>query len=215
MLCSRQFELFTELMEHQKTHVEKKYKCYVCNQACSSPHELSVHAKTHQFSCQICPKSFPSKQQLGHHMGLAHGSPVQVFQCSVCTFICTEKAVFYAHFNRDHRKIDCNFCPRKFQLQSRLDEHISKDHPEFDHCRHCRHGDRGASNGSSSSKTTCSGTCLDFYRFCASSRYIVRPTCRQHRLVNRVGAHTGHHWYRHHGRRQESYEQGKQTMSGL
>ena len=131
ILCSEQFELFTELMDHQKTHVEKKYKCYVCNQACSSPHELSVHAKTHKFSCQICPKSFPSKQQLGHHMGLAHGTPVQVFQCSVCTFICTEKAVFHAHFNWDHRKIDCNFCPRKFQLQSRLDEHISKDHPEL------------------------------------------------------------------------------------
>ena len=121
ILCSKQFELFTELMDHQKTHVEKKYICYVCKQTCSSPHQLSVHAKTHSFSCQICPKSLPSKQQLDHHMGLVHGTPVQVFQCSVCTFICTEKAVFHAHFNRDHRKIDCNFCPLKFQLQSQLD----------------------------------------------------------------------------------------------
>ena len=130
-LCSKQFELFTELMDHQKTHVEKKYICYVCKQTCTSPHQLSVHAKTHSFSCQICPKSLPSKQQLDHHMGLAHGTPVQVFQCSVCTFICTEKAVFYAHFNRDHRKIDCNFCPLKFQLQRQLDEHITKEHPEL------------------------------------------------------------------------------------
>ena len=64
-------------------------------------------------------------------MGLAHGTPVQVFQCSVCTFICTEKAVFHAHFNHDHRKLDCNFCPQRFQLQSQLDEHISKEHPEL------------------------------------------------------------------------------------
>ena len=131
ILCSRQFELFTELMEHQKTHVEKKFVCYVCKQSFSSPHHRLVHAKTHKFSCQICPKSFPSKQQLDHHMGLAHGTPVQVFQCSVCTFICTEKAVFHAHFNRNHRKLDCNFCPRKFQLQSQLDEHIFKEHPEL------------------------------------------------------------------------------------
>ena len=130
-LCSQQFELFTELMEHQKTHIEKKFICYVCKQSFGSPHHLSVHAKTHTFSCQICPKSLPSKQQLDHHMGLAHGTPVQVFQCSVCTFICTEKAVFHAHFNRDHRKLDCNFCPQRFQLQSQLDEHISKEHPEL------------------------------------------------------------------------------------
>ena len=45
ILCGKQFELFTELMDHQKTHVEKKYVCYVCKQACSSPHQLSVHTK--------------------------------------------------------------------------------------------------------------------------------------------------------------------------
>ena len=63
-------------------------------------------------------------------MGLSHGTPVQVFQCSVCTFICTEKAVFHAHFNRDHREIDCNFCPRKFKIQSQLDEHVIRHHTE-------------------------------------------------------------------------------------
>ena len=128
--CSKQFELFTELMEHLNTHVEKKYVCYVCKQACSSPHQLAVHAKTHKFSCQICPKSLPTKQQLDHHMGISHGTPVQVFQCSVCTYICTEKAVFYAHFNKDHRELDCNFCPRKFKLQSQLDEHVTRHHTE-------------------------------------------------------------------------------------
>ena len=130
-MCSKQFELFTDLLVHQKTHIKKKFVCYLCNQSCGSPHQLSVHAKTHTFSCQICPKSLPSKQQLDHHMGLAYGTPVQVFQCSVCTFICTEKTVFHTHFNRDHRKFDCNFCPQRFQLQSQLDEHISKEHPEM------------------------------------------------------------------------------------
>ena len=130
-MCSKQFELFTDLLVHQKTHIKKKFVCYLCNQSCGSPHQLLVHAKTHTFSCQICPKSLPSKQQLDHHMGLAHGTPVQVFQCSVCTFICTEKTVFHTHFNRDHRKFDCNFCPQRFQLQSQLDEHISKEHPEM------------------------------------------------------------------------------------
>ena len=117
-------------MEHLNTHVEKKYVCYVCKQSCGSPHQLAVHAKTHKFSCQICPKSLPTKQQLDHHMGISHGTPVQVFQCSVCTYICTEKAVFYAHFNKDHRELDCNFCPRKFKLQSQLDEHVMRHHTE-------------------------------------------------------------------------------------
>ena len=33
-------------------------------------------------------------------------------------------------FNRDHRELDCNFCPSKFKLQSQLDEHVIRHHSE-------------------------------------------------------------------------------------
>ena len=63
-------------------------------------------------------------------MGLVHGTPVQVFQCTMCTYICLERAQSHMHFNRDHRTINCNFCSLGFQLQSQLDKHISEKHPE-------------------------------------------------------------------------------------
>ena len=125
-----QFELFTELLEHQPSHVEKEFVCYVCKQCCSTAHLLALHAKTHMFGCQNCPKKFPSKQQLNHHLGLVHGMPILVIQCTVCTYICLERAEFHVHFNHDHRKFKCNFCTLGFQLQSQLDKHISEKHPE-------------------------------------------------------------------------------------
>ena len=74
VMCSKQFELFTELLAHQPTHAKREFVCCECKLVFDTAHNLALHAKTHKFGCPICQKEYASKQQLDHHAGLVHGT---------------------------------------------------------------------------------------------------------------------------------------------
>ena len=134
-MCGCEFDVFTELMDHQNTHAHSEFVCYVCKLVCPNPSALYKHIKIHKFGCSICPQEFTSKKLLDYHVGLNHGRPVNVLQCEICEFTCLDLAKFHTYFNQHHKTYRCTICLLGFHLQKELDEHVKEhtaEEPESD-----------------------------------------------------------------------------------
>uniref|UniRef100_A0A3B5K3G8 C2H2-type domain-containing protein n=1 Tax=Takifugu rubripes TaxID=31033 RepID=A0A3B5K3G8_TAKRU len=71
-VCDRHFTNSTELMAHQKAHVEKKpFKCPICGQAFNKSSELTSHKKSHfgsdGYACTDCGKLCKTMTLLKYH----------------------------------------------------------------------------------------------------------------------------------------------------
>lgn len=71
-VCDRHFTNSTELMAHQKAHIEKKpFTCPICNQAFKKSSELTVHKKVHfgsdGYACTDCGKPCKTMTLLKYH----------------------------------------------------------------------------------------------------------------------------------------------------
>ena len=126
--CTKEFPSIAELLKHQPSHVARDFVCCECQLVCKNAHSLATHAKTHKFFCPFCPKELKSQQAVKTHVGTHHGRPVKVLQCSVCKFVCTEEQEFHAHFNANHRKYKCMYCPLGFPFQAECEEHVAQKH---------------------------------------------------------------------------------------
>ncbi|XP_049866917.1 zinc finger protein 91-like [Pectinophora gossypiella] len=79
--CEKKFLRPSELAEHKNTHLRVKfYPCSVCNNSYSTPQKLSEHVQQshpgaghassidQEFYCDICIRSFKSRQAFSNHM---------------------------------------------------------------------------------------------------------------------------------------------------
>lgn len=87
--CEKKFLRPSELAEHKNTHLRVKfYPCSVCTDSYSTPQKLSEHVKeTHpgatsfvfpdatEFFCDICIRSFKSRQAYSNHMRIHAKTP--------------------------------------------------------------------------------------------------------------------------------------------
>ncbi|XP_057690289.1 uncharacterized protein LOC130914797 [Corythoichthys intestinalis] len=105
--CDRQFTNSTELMAHQKTHIEKKpFKCPLCGQAFKKLSELTRHKKIHigldGYTCPDCGKTCKTTTLLKYHSRIHTGEKPYV----------------------------CKECGNRFSMSQALQKHMQSHLPE-------------------------------------------------------------------------------------
>ncbi|XP_065346288.1 zinc finger protein 827-like [Cloeon dipterum] len=100
-------------------------------------------------NCDICFKSFSSKDLMLSHQSSEHQSFHQLHRCKSCPFVCKRRSAMKLHLARVHstEMLQCPQCPEKFSLQWSLDDHMRKCHV-FYMCNGCKRpiGDIGDAN---------------------------------------------------------------------
>ncbi|XP_044065384.1 uncharacterized protein LOC122882248 isoform X2 [Siniperca chuatsi] len=86
-VCDRHFTNSTELMVHQKAHIEKKpFKCPICGQAFNKSSELTLHKKIHfgldGYACTDCGKPCKTMTLLKYHRRTHTGE--RPYVCKEC-----------------------------------------------------------------------------------------------------------------------------------
>ncbi|XP_076016958.1 zinc finger protein 576, tandem duplicate 1 isoform X2 [Genypterus blacodes] len=86
-VCDRHFTNSTELMAHQKAHIEKKpFKCPICGQAFKKSSELTQHKKVHfgqnGYACTDCGKPCKTLTLLKYHRRTHTGE--RPYVCKEC-----------------------------------------------------------------------------------------------------------------------------------
>ncbi|XP_055019476.1 uncharacterized protein LOC110171482 isoform X2 [Boleophthalmus pectinirostris] len=106
-VCDRHFTNSTELMAHQKTHIERNpFKCPICAQTFSKLSELSVHKKVHfgqhGYTCTQC------------------GKP-----CKTLTLL-----KYHCRTHTGERPYVCKECGKRFTMPKALQKHMESHLPE-------------------------------------------------------------------------------------
>ncbi|KAK7926281.1 hypothetical protein WMY93_008591 [Mugilogobius chulae] len=106
-VCDQHFTNSTELMAHQKTHIEKKpFKCPICAQTFSKLSELSIHKKIHfgqhGYTCTQC------------------GKP-----CKTLTLL-----KYHCRTHTGERPYVCKECGKRFTMPKALQKHMESHLPE-------------------------------------------------------------------------------------
>ncbi|XP_068180926.1 zinc finger protein 576, tandem duplicate 1 [Antennarius striatus] len=106
-VCDRHFTNSTELMAHQKAHVEKKpFKCPICSQAFKKSSELTLHKKIHfgldGYACTDCGKPCKTMTLLKYHRRTHTGE----------------------------RPYICKECGKRFTMSKALQKHMVSHFPE-------------------------------------------------------------------------------------
>ncbi|KAM6995343.1 zinc finger protein 576, tandem duplicate 1 [Tautogolabrus adspersus] len=100
-VCDRHFTNSTELMVHQKAHVERKpFKCPICGEAFNKSSELTIHKKIHfgqgGYACTDCGKACKTMTLLKYHRRTHTGE----------------------------RPYICKECGRRFNMSKALQKHV-------------------------------------------------------------------------------------------
>lgn len=134
--CNRCFLNEEQLLKHDTPCKLKKVvsnylkgprgHCKICSEPISGignmmKHMRRVHKEYRPFICELCPKSFLTKQELGQH-SRSH-SDHRPFLCSICHAKFKSKHSLRWHdisFHRDVFPFSCLSCDRKFKRQTSL-----------------------------------------------------------------------------------------------
>lgn len=76
--CHKTYKSLYQHRNHEKTHTGEAPKCNICNKYFNDNYSLKIHTRLHSekkpYSCEICKKSFSSKQWISRHVKIKHGS---------------------------------------------------------------------------------------------------------------------------------------------
>uniref|UniRef100_A0A1B0D3U0 C2H2-type domain-containing protein n=1 Tax=Phlebotomus papatasi TaxID=29031 RepID=A0A1B0D3U0_PHLPP len=131
--CGRNFMSAQNLKSHRMLHSgEKPYQCSICPRRFVSRSNCKTHELNHakiRFRCDICDKTYASKNVLTAHRQIHSG--IRRFQCDVCEKKFLTKAGLNDH-SRTHtgeQPWNCPYCSRTFAQRNSMRSHI-KTHPE-------------------------------------------------------------------------------------
>ncbi|KAJ9573731.1 hypothetical protein L9F63_008894 [Diploptera punctata] len=111
-------------------HLNKVFKCAVCNRGFSDKSNCRRHERIHSkeeklksFKCDVCNKLFPYKSFLNKHI-LIHRSE-KPFKCSVCNKAFRWESYFKIHIrvHINDKLFKCGVCNRAFSEMSYLKRH--------------------------------------------------------------------------------------------
>lgn len=157
--CEKKFLRPSELAEHKNTHLRVKfYPCSVCSNSYSTPQKLSEHvqqahpgaaamaAADSEFFCDICIRSFKSRQAYSNHMrihakvpttnrkpGEAKGFAPQIIGKPIKQFpmIQTSFAAFKPNINVPNAPYCCDICGKGFMHKKNIWKHKKVLHADI------------------------------------------------------------------------------------
>ncbi|XP_039435342.1 transcription factor grauzone-like [Culex pipiens pallens] len=129
--CNKKLFKRCHLLEHIQVHLNPNlYGCDLCSKSFSTKeykelHWMQTHATVDRpFKCDKCPKSFIQKGQLTSHMG-RH----QLYPCTLCDKVLAGKGSLSAHMvnmHSDEGRMICDTCGREFKTKTCFDKHTKR-----------------------------------------------------------------------------------------
>lgn len=121
---------------------QKVFSCNSCPETFTSFNELNAHKKSHgekRFQCPTCQKRFSRHYRLREHM-LIHGEQIKL-PCNLCDKTYTNRGNLERHIRHCHNKEkphSCDICGMSFARRATLRMHVSvhSDAREFE-CEKC------------------------------------------------------------------------------
>merc|ERR1712029_765716 len=139
--CSYQTVIPTDLDFHKKMlHSEEyasKTQCTICGLRTLAlrTHIETVHMGVRPYICQHCNKSFLTRGNLKNHVNSTHSEvPKAKVICNLCGAENSNEQGLKQHMKRKHtigdEQFQCTECPKSFNLDFLLKEHVKRCHPE-------------------------------------------------------------------------------------
>ncbi|XP_055536229.1 transcription factor grauzone-like [Wyeomyia smithii] len=134
-LCHETTLTFIELRRHfREKHNQKGYhRC--CNKKlfkrCHLLEHIQVHLNPNLYGCDLCPKSFRSKEYLQLHKMQSHASEVdRPYKCDKCPKSFIQKGQLSSHMGR-HQMYPCTLCDKVLAGKGSLTAHMVNMHSDM------------------------------------------------------------------------------------
>ncbi|XP_065205999.1 zinc finger protein 26-like isoform X1 [Planococcus citri] len=129
-VCNRNMSNPNRFISHYRGHYsENKFTCDLCGKQAKTQHQLNTHIKNihlniRNYKCDICSKSFYTKQACEEHRRIHTGE--RPFSCEICgkTFVAGNALISHKRFHNDFYPHSCHMCPKKFKVRRSLINHI-------------------------------------------------------------------------------------------
>ena len=126
----------------KSTTKERRHKCQHCDQSFGLVKELNSHTRDNHadkpFQCQVCGRTYSSKNALDRHSRVHTGFP---FVCGRCTFVCQFRYEMRDHLKKHTgtQRWPCprNDCQLNFSSKRGLNQHMAVHTPDSFKCEYC------------------------------------------------------------------------------
>ena len=108
---------------------DKRFKCNICCKSFASKQSVTTHSYQHNiekpFKCNICSKSFCEKYPLITHLRIHNNE--KPFKCSICDKSFSQKSILtkHLHIHGNEKLFKCNICCKSFSQKYHLTRHLS------------------------------------------------------------------------------------------
>lgn len=145
--CDKKYKDSGSLKRHtERNHIkdgrEKRFTCEVCGKSFYSKNDIKVHMRVHTgdtpYACSECPARFTQINSLHRHQVRHTGE--KPHQCPLChkRFCSKEEVKKHSVSHTSTKKYTCPTCSAPFKYKNNLRKHIKK-HSEMDKftCNYC------------------------------------------------------------------------------
>jgi stress-induced morphogen len=128
--CGAGYVTKCHLVQHMWKHrSDKQFNCTQCTRGFNDSGNFTIHLLSHSsnprpFQCDLCPKSYSSKQRIKVHLDATHTE--QSFKCNKCDFTTKRKPNLNIHKRRRHssaKPFSCQICEKKFKTKRYVKQH--------------------------------------------------------------------------------------------